>query len=456
MMRFASVIFLTLSVAFLSACSTGGDQTPAESALETAVAATMQAMESAKAVGLSPTDQGEETATATLPAAPEPPDLPTPLPPPEQMHVVYTDSGNLWLMLETGTPRQLTDNGKAISLRLSTDGAYAVYLWHDSEQEAHELRAVATASGEEQTLLTQGDFDGLYSLEGLRHVIPSQFEFVPGTHQLLFNTGLVFDGPGQAKNDDLHLYDLDAGTWTTIFNPGDGGDFTISPNAGMLALVKPDSVGYAAINGAGLVQNALQFEPVITYSEFRFYPLIVWSADSSRFLLVVPSPDPFGPDLGGAVWSIPVDGSAPTLMAQISGQTYFPQLSRHALVSSDLQHVAFLRDTETLNVSDLYIANLNDGSEVRYANGGIEWAGWHPDGARFLFGYGPMDLQLGSVGQPPSPLVEGTSLRWVNDVEYLYLAGEYGHWTLMRGRLDGGRTPLVSPAGNFVAYDFAR
>jgi hypothetical protein len=272
----------------------------------------------------------------------------------------------------------------------------------------------------------------------------------------LLNTQAIFVGPGQAKNDDLIRINVDTGDIQPLLPPGEGGDFSISPDRSHLALIQADSLGFARIDGSGYQPAILSFDPVITYSEFMFYPLVTWAEDSSHFVMVIPSSDPLSPQPSGTIWRIPLDGSPPMEQGRISGQTYFPQLSGYPLVSPDLSRVVFTRPGESPNSSDLYFANLDGTLETRYVNGDIQWAGWNPDGVRFVFGIEPQNLQIGSVGQPSSPLAFGNDLRWLDPDEYLYLSGVRGDWSLQRGQVTGLESTLVSPAGDFINYDFAQ
>jgi len=93
---------------------------------------------------------------------------------------------------------------------------------------------------------------------------------------------------------------------------------------------------------------------------------------------------------------------------------------------------------------------------VVYDSGPVQWKGWAPDSTRFVYSKGTgLDLYLGELGAAPVALGSGTGSRWVNANEYLYLTGARGSWTLTLADLAGSATPLASPSGDFVAFDFA-
>jgi len=117
--------------------------------------------------------------------------------------------------------------------------------------------------------------------------------------------------------------------------------------------------------------------------------------------------------------------------------------------------VAFLRDTATTNIYDLYFSNANGSGETLYATGDIQWVGWSPDNTHFIYSLSsPMSLHLGVVGGAPTPIGSCGQLEWVDNTHFICLSGNYGAWTLMRGEIGGGLTPIVSPTGDFVSYDF--
>ena len=52
------------------------------------------------------------------------------------------------------------------------------------------------------------------------------------------------------------------------------------------------------------------FEAIITYSEYVFYPEISWSANGSQAFLAIPSADPLSPDAYTGLWSTGTTGTA--------------------------------------------------------------------------------------------------------------------------------------------------
>ena len=394
-------------------------------------------------------------ALATATFTPDPP-TPTPTSTPEPtavplFHLVFADGGDAWYSDGLGPARRLTGGGGISEVFLADDGRLAALLLRDPANDTAELQAIRPDGSDRRTLLRAEDFDRLHPLEGFLHITPSRLAFVPGTHTLLFNTRAVFEGPGLAKFDDLFALDYDSGALTPLLPPGSGGDFWFSPDGGRLALVRPDSIGVVGADGSDPHLRSLTFLPVITYSEYSYYPLPVWSPDSSLLRVALPNPDPFATRTGGDVWNIPADGSPPTHVRELSGDFFRPQAAA-ALVSPDLAWLAFTRG----GGSQLILTLLVDGAETVYDRGTIQWTGWAPDSRHFIYSReGGAALQLGELGSPPSPLAAGIGLRWLDGDTFLYLSGSPGSWSIMLGGLVEPARPLASPAGDFVSFDVA-
>ena len=241
------------------------------------------------------------------------------------LRVVFTDNGNLWLRDDLQPALPLTDFGSVAEVALSHDGSLIAYVLRDPLEGTAELRSVRADGTGDQALLTAANFDALYVLGERIHTTLSQWAFVPGTETLLFNTRGVFEGPGIAKNDDLLAIHARTGERTLLLNPGAGGDFTHSPDNSQLALVRPDSIGFASIDGSNPRAEVLEYPPVMTYSEYFFYPLPVWSSDGSAVLAAIPAEDPFATPSTGTLWWVPSDGSSPSAGPTLAGTCFAPK-----------------------------------------------------------------------------------------------------------------------------------
>ena len=421
---------------------------------------------------LSPEDQIATQVAATLTAAaPVSPEIPAESPvvsaeapvvsaePPEPvLRIVYTDGGNVWLIEGDGPAVQVTSSGGAERVLISGDGEKIAFLWRAAPEGRSELRAVNADGTGETTLLTAGQLDALYPpAENILGTDISAIDFIPGTHTLVFNTYAIPEFIGLMMHDDLLTVDADTGVMGTLLAGGSGGDFAVSPDGSQIAVVTSTSIALINSDGSGLRPNLVTFPMVITYSEFLFYPLVVWSPDSSALGAAIPSNDPLIPTPSGSMWRIPADGSPATLVGTISGHFYF-SFWRNSALSPNLNRVAFTRPTATVNVDELYIANADGSDELAYVDGITNWQGWAPDSSHFVYSDSgtPASLILGEVGTMAWSLGPGTDVRWISDSEFLFVSGTHGAYALSRGDLGGATTALAYPAGNNVWFDFTR
>jgi hypothetical protein len=447
-----SIFALSIASLFftLSACSTPGSDLPDSARLATAVAGTLEVVSKGNATpNLLQTDEILGTAQTDDSAARLVPPTPTGV-----LRIAYTSAGNVWLIEGADPPRQLSHTGHADRVLLSSDGVYVAYVDNDFESGVFELRVVNADGSGDRGILDQADFDSLYPLEEARHFLPSQMAFLFGTHRLLFNTQATFEGPGLLQNDDILSIDMDTDSLEKLLAPGSGGDFYPSPDGTKLAIIQSTSIGFSDSDGSNLHPEILTFPAVMTYLEYSYYPEPVWSPDSSHFAVVIPSQDPLAPDPTSTVWILSVDGRPPIQTALIDGQSFFPQAFGAPVIAPDLSKVAFMRPGTEQNDEHLVFADEDSGSEIVYTTGNLRWVGWSPSSSAFVYSVGPMDLQLGAIGEPPQPLGNGMQFRWVNSEDYLFLTGSRGDWTLMRGSVGAVVEELLRPVGDFIAYDF--
>jgi Tol biopolymer transport system component len=434
------LILCSFSCNLLEVSSSGQDETPSD-IVPTRIEET--------------TSTNEPFAATMSPTSIPPSEIP---PSPPILKIAYIDDGNIWLIEGGSPPQQLTNSGFAENVLISPDGQKIVFKRRLSFDDLAELRVVNADGGGEDVLLSTDDMKTFYpsTLESKGFEI-SQMAFLPGTHDLFFNTYEAFATVGVAMTDDLLCINTDSGDLSRILNPNRGGQFAISPDGTRIVVIQPDRIHLANPDGSGLSTNLIIYPPVITYSEFQYYAQPIWTRDSGAIGFAIPSADPLNGSPSGDIWRIPRDGSAAVKIATIAGDFYFSQVFSTTTLSPLFDRVAFMRETATPNVRELYIAQSDGTAETIYDMGEITWAGWAPDGIHFVYSLtDPMDLVIGSVGDPPAPLVTGIDLRWINNRDFLYLSGSMGTWTLMKGSIGTAPISLATPVGDFISYDFTR
>ncbi|MFN2148308.1 MAG: hypothetical protein ACK2T2_07930 [Anaerolineales bacterium] len=436
---------LILSVILLSSCQAGTPPAASESELATAVSATLSSIDTTAT-------QGEKSA----PPASSTPEAQPPQPGPlfSNWILAYSDGMTISVRIDGQPAVTVSNRGVILSLVLSEDGRTIVYGRSDERGENYELRAVDSNGANDRLLLDESTLDALHPLGMALHIRPSQMGFIPGTHRLLVNTRGIFEGPGLAKYDDLLALDVDSGTLTELLPAGQGGDFYLAPNAQRMVLSQSDNLSLANVDGGSRQADVIQFDPVITYSEYAYYPVPRWAPDSSRFGVIIPSPDPLASDPGGTVWIAEADGGPAESMAVLDGDTFFPQSFGSPLISPELLDLAFLRTMGNSNERELYLARVDGSSEQLYVTGNLAWVSWNPDSIRFVYRIQPDQYFLGSKGANPQLLGQGRRLEWIDENTFLLLAGQVGSWQLSLKDVGGGSTMLVDIASDSLIYDF--
>jgi hypothetical protein len=440
-------ILLLIFILMLTSCNAPVD----ESAMATAIAATMVALDE----GVAGEPEAHDLPDATVVVDEDPMAMvgtETSEPSgPDMLTIAFINGGNVWFVQEDGEPQQLTTYGDVVEVALSTDGQLAAFVRQHPGTYAEELWVVNTSSGIELTLLTQTDLDGLVPLNGALHNVIYQFKFVPGTHNLLMNTRKTFEGPGLVLNNELWSIDAESGARSLLLAPGLGGDFYISPSGNKLALTQATSIAFANIDGTGRSPDHLTFPSVITYSEYAYYPIPIWSGDGSAIVVVIPPEDPFLSDTA-QVWRVPLSGAAVPLL-DLTGFSFFRNQGKTPMIAPDLSQVAFMRETAPNNF-DLVVVPLDGSTESIYVSGDITWQGWNPDSLRAVYGVVPLNYYLVGPGLSPMGLGFGSHLRWVDLDTFLYLDTLSTTHRFSLVNMPGAPSEIAVIAGQVFAYDF--
>ena len=441
------LILLVLGLMLLASCQPGAPAGSTEAELATAVSATLASLDA-----VSPGDG--KAAPGFEPTSTTQPELGQQEAVFSDWMIAYSDGSSIWVRIDGQPAVQVSARGVILSLVLSDDGRYIVYGRSDERGENYEVRVVRSDGVDDRLLLDETSLDGLHVLDIALHIRPSQIDFLPGSHKLLMNTRAIFEGPGLAKYDDLFSLDADTGSLTELLEPGLGGDFHLSPDVQRMVLVQPTNISIADVDGSNRQPAVITFDPVLTYSEYAYYPAPRWAPDSSRFGVIIPSADPLAQNPTAAVWIAPADGGPPEQMATLSGESFFAQAFGTSLLSPELLDLAFIRLTGQSNQVDLYLARVDGSAEQIYVSGNLAWVGWNPDSIRFVYRVQPDQYFLGSRGANPQPLGQGRALQWVDENTYLLLSGQMGSWQLNRFVLGQGSSMIASSTGNSLLYDY--
>jgi hypothetical protein len=236
---------------------------------------------------------------------------------PEGLRVVFAKDGAIGLRTAETRTALLTSVGDDLSqVKLADDGQVVAF------RRGNELWAIHSDGTNERELLGAEDLDAMES-EGIE-AQPHHFTWVPGTHTLAFNTRLRLEA-SDVPAVDLRLADADTAhaehplEQTMLHPPGEGGEFTYSPDDSQIAVVTPGDVSLLDADGTNRRHGVLTFAPVTTVSGSDYHVRPVWAADGSALMVAVPPPDPdVRPLQHTTIWRIPTDGSSAELVTTIN------------------------------------------------------------------------------------------------------------------------------------------
>jgi hypothetical protein len=344
--------------------------------ISTSVSGTLAAADGEEALDtlsdstLHPPDEPEPS-VAPIELAPtntgEPFDAPSHL-----LRVAYLKNNDVWFWEEGSAPLQLTTSGNVVEVILSDDYRQAVFVIQvDDTSQA--IWAANTDASDLWGVVTATDFQLMSSSQGTEVTVPYQIDWVPGTHRIAFNTRLIQQGPGLLLQDDLWMVDTDDPLITrSVLPPGEGGEFTYSRDGRKIAIVRPDQI--TIYDSAGSVRRDLHgFFPVITESEYQYYPPVWWTMDSSALRAAIPPRNPRAdPPLATRIYHFPADGSAPTVLSEIITK---PVMENEPVLSPDSNKVAYVGPGYTGDPPSwglLYTAPVESTGADAYIGGVIE------------------------------------------------------------------------------------
>jgi hypothetical protein len=364
--------------------------------------------------------------------------------------VVFISGGNPWIVAPPAAAVQLSSIGNVTRVQISDDGAKVVYVRYADFSQPAEIRAVNSDGSGDHGLLSSAQVGALEAPGSASYVDLYSLTWIPGTHRLLLNTMGKFEGPGLMLYDDLFQLDADSGSVTPILAAGSGGNASPSPDGTRMAIARATFVSLALIDGSSLRPNVITFTSVLTYSEYAFYPAIVWAADSSRFGAIIPSPEPLGPSPSGAIWSVNAATGVASLLATIPN-------FRYGVLSPALDRVGFTRPGADPSTDATYVSSFDETTSLHLATGPSGFLSFAPDGEHFAYSIGssPILYSIGSLGGGTIP-VPGTGVRmvrWISNSQFIFLVGTSASWTMQLGDVGGGSTLLATGSGDQIDFD---
>lgn len=376
----------------------------------------------------------EMTQTATI----VPTDLPTETPGPtptgtllpsftlDGLRVAYVIDGNIYVQDSGGQPVQLTYSGEDRNPTFSGDGEKIVFF-RGPLKEQHRLYTINADGSQEQALITGSILTSL----GLGYNESTELDnlvFVPGTHQMLFDTQ-EFEITGDEERDrqhfggnknlDLLIVNIDTMEFARLQDPGKAGLFRVSPNGKLVT----DSYNVFGINGDIVHSNLITHLPAWEGEGIFLF----WTQDSSKVIILPPikgNADPMDGPEPRTIWQYPIDGS-PAFEVRL----YPAPMAHYFTLSPDGNWIAYSYFHYTGKTDDafpngVYLGNLRDGS-LRVLGSSSYGAPssyyWSLDNQYFIFyddNHSP-SLYLGNTHGDITPLGSGRFIGWIDNKRYI-------------------------------------
>lgn len=333
---------------------------------------------------------------------------PVPVPPSlSSLRVVYSDGKNVWLW-QNDLATLLTTIEGYTDVKLSDDGEFIAFkreglLW-----------VIHNDGTGERLLVSSEDLETIEPTTSDNRLLVFQFDWVPNTHNLLFNT--TFSGYGVSYRDDLHFINPDALEQKSLRDAGEGGIFSISPNGKQVIMVTPNEISVQDINGTNH-RSLLNYSQIDTGSEYYEYVDPVWSLDSQSLIVDIPPRDyKDNPSTAlKVIWHLFVDGSPPVQISQVPAHYRY-------VFSPDFSNLAY---NELKNsVIHTHVANIDASADLIYLLGTDMYIEtWSPDSEDFiLHSRQSGEYFLARAGNEPIPLTEQHSqdFLWIDKMYFLY------------------------------------
>ncbi len=436
----AAATLTALAPALASATSAAASPSGTPAAAPTATAATAGAATTAAAT----TGPGAATATGT-PAAASPSETPAAA----GCKLAYANGDTLFCLPDSGTPQTLATGAGLFGPALSPDGtliAYSIVITDGVTQ----LWVASVAEGGEAPHLLVGQ-DQLPSADGSQINSPNHYQWLAGTHTLVFDTRYIptsAGGPGEYINADLWTVYADTAAVSDLLPAGQAGYFAASPDGHTIAVSRGTGLDLINADGTNRHANVVTFPLIVTYSEYTFKPRPQWSADGSYFTVAIPSTDPLAADSSVVFQRVTAAGAA-TASGTDPGNFVFGG-HIHAQIAPDGAHAVYSRNGASDGPQELHLLTIQSGAmgnTVFDSQVSPTGWGWSPDSS--VYAYSVVPSAGGGKAYATGPGVEAPhafaqdltnlkDLHWVNGNTVVFLGQiSGGPWTLYK-QITGG------------------
>lgn len=345
--------------------------------------------------------------------------------------------GDIYVQNAGNVPVQLT-YGEDNTRPLFSDDGEKLTFFHNPEPFTFSifgLSSIHIDGTQEQILVTGELLKPLgYGYNEFTEVL--SWAYVPGTHQVLFNTRQVDEqsvydvGRSGKENLDLLSVNVDTGAIKLLLPLGRGGDFQISPDGSMVAIQTTGHIDVVDIDGQ-MIRHDL-----VTYTPSRRYELVpdmFWTEDSTELIVALPVDtvyevrrDTCTTDAGArSVWRYALDGSAPIqipldpLPIGNGSDAFGISPDRNWMFYQHYYHpYCPTGQTDKTTIPGRYLVNLQEGTTQWYSSNAVPF--WSPDSRYFLYDLYEQGMFIGSIDEPPALTdYRAGSLGWLDPAHYL-------------------------------------
>jgi hypothetical protein len=352
-----------------------------------------------------PTSTGSDVDPTVL-AAPTVEDVPqNAIPDIGNLVVAYTNAQDLYLFSE-GRSVRLTNSGDIFQPRISPDGQLIAFL--KPVDDFHlEIWCIDRSGANERRLVSITDMDwiagGVRDTNAVAINPFMDYQWIPGTKILAFTSQQIYQGPGLNLLNDLNLVNTESGVITPLFLSGWGGQFVFSPDGTQVALSQPDKILIANVDGSDY-RTLLTYDPVTTYSEYRYYAIPVWAPDGSHLMVAIPPVDPLAvPANETELWRLNTEGIPAELLGSVIA---VPFMEAPIQFSPDLKRIAFISGELDSNQREIHLATNDGGGDWLIAKAApASFHSWSPDSRYFAYSVGTdEETWIASIVETPSAL----------------------------------------------------
>lgn len=360
---------------------------------------------------------------------------------PYRLCMAYVIDGNLYFQEDNNLPEQLTfGSEEKISFPVFSDDSEKIIFYRGLVP--HKLYSINTDGTEDKILVTGALLGSLSSgYDKFTEII--SLAYVPDTHLVLFNTRQLsqqafdqkdFNRTDSKENQDLISVNTDTGELKILREKGAGGDFFISPDGNMVAILANGHIDVINIDGQIIHRNLADY--FVTHP-YELSPNVFWNADSTELTVTFPKRDVF--DLSGPetllVGQYSLEGNENVVMDFDP-----PVLDGEYDVSLDGTWILYFyyyypgKTDETIPAG-IYLGNLQTGESELYST----YVGppiWSADSRHFVFD----NLFLGVVDGLPISLGIVGFVGWGDADHFLYRSTK---GIVLIGEVSGESTPFA-------------